>query len=78
MNFISEVTLISHKLNDGEERREYVALSEVKRLFDAHNTELIQEMEKKREDYFWVKPSVRELIDKAISACQKLVEEKNG
>jgi hypothetical protein len=47
MNFISECTLVSRKLNDGEERREYIALSEVKRLFEKWVEEKCKEIHDK-------------------------------
>lgn len=61
-----------------EKADSYISIKDCFVILDAYTSNLVAEMEKKREDYFWVKSSVRDLIDKAISDCQKLVKEKNG
>ena len=76
MNFISECTLRSRKLNDGEERREYVALSEVKRLFEQYRIYLMQEMEKDKIPEGEGFPG-QYIHDSAIELCQDIVKESN-
>lgn len=84
MNFISECILRSRKLDDGEERREYIALSEVKMLFEQYRIYLMQEMEKMKYTPEHILALTGETLMDGIrfndtfSLCQKLVEEKNG
>lgn len=74
MNFISECILRSRKLDDGEERREYIALSEVKRLFEKwveEKSKSMDDLEMNQSDDFF------RGYDDAILDCKNVLEESN-